>query len=182
MAQLEARHALDPAVVGMSLEDICEKYVARFGERKPDWHAFTDAAIEGWRRAQHRFIGNTSGKDDVNIIPVGGFTLTIMYVPPNQGNAAHTHEAEEVFFVLQGHLTVFFQDETGRRVETVLGPWDCVSCPAGVIHGYHNNTVEPVYTQVMVGKSKPDLMGYADPELYKRRDDHIKEWRASQKT
>jgi mannose-6-phosphate isomerase-like protein (cupin superfamily) len=80
-----------------------------------------------------------------------------------------------VFFVLQGRLMIFFEDEAGNREEMVLGPWDCVSCPAGVIHGYHNNTVEPVYTQVMLGKrGKTELMGYADPELYKRRDEHLK--------
>lgn len=96
-----------------------------------------------------------------------------MAVPPGQGNAAHTHEVEEVFFVLRGHLTIFVQDAAGHRLETVLGPWDCVSCPAGVIHGYQNNTVEMVYLNVMVGKSKPDLMGYTDPELFKRRAEHI---------
>jgi mannose-6-phosphate isomerase-like protein (cupin superfamily) len=166
---------MDPAVAGMSLQEICTKYVARFGDRKPDWHAFADAAIDGWRRAQHRFIGNTSRKPDDRIIPAGGFTLSVMYVPPGQGNAAHTHEIEEVFFVLQGHVMVFFEDEAGNRVETVLGPWDCVSCPAGVIHGYHNNTVEPLYMQVMAGAPRPDFMGYADPELYKRRDEHVRQ-------
>jgi hypothetical protein len=50
-----------------------------------------------------------------------------------------------------------------------LGPWDCVLCPAGVIHGYQNNMVEMVYLNVMVGKGKPDLKGYTDPELFKRR-------------
>jgi mannose-6-phosphate isomerase-like protein (cupin superfamily) len=29
-----------------------------------------------------------------------------MYVPVGEGNAPHTHEVEEVFFILQGHLTV----------------------------------------------------------------------------
>jgi mannose-6-phosphate isomerase-like protein (cupin superfamily) len=181
MNQAKARHALDPAVVGMSLEEICRKYVARFGERKPDWNAFADAAIDGWRRAQHRFIGNTSGKPDDNVIPARAFTLSIMYVPVGQGNAAHTHEVEEVFFVLRGHLMVFFEDETGKRVETVLGPWDCVSCPAGVIHGYHNNTLEPVYVIVQAGKAKPEFMGYADPELFKRRDEHVKKYEEAQR-
>jgi quercetin dioxygenase-like cupin family protein len=93
-----------------------------------------------------------------------------MAVPPGQENAAHTHEVEEVFFVLRGHLTGFVEDETGRHLETVLRPWDCVSCPAGVIHGYQNNTVEMVYLNVMVDKGKPNLMGYTDPE---RRAEHI---------
>jgi mannose-6-phosphate isomerase-like protein (cupin superfamily) len=159
----------------MSLEDIGRRYAARFSDRRPDWNAFADAKIEGYRRAQHRFIGNTSGKPDTNIIPGGAFTLTIMYVPCGQGNAPHTHEVEEVFFILRGTLTVFFEEEDGRRHELNLGPWDCVSCPAGVIHGYHNNGVEPVYLQVMVGKRNPEFMGFADPTLFAQRDRHTRE-------
>jgi mannose-6-phosphate isomerase-like protein (cupin superfamily) len=175
MSERKQIHPTDPAVADLSLQDISKKYIARFGERKPDWNAFADAAIEGWKRAQHRFIGNTSGKPDDKIIPAGGFTLSVMYVPPGQGNAAHTHESEEVFFVLKGHLMVFFEDLQGNRVESVLGPWDCASCPAGVIHGYHNNTLEPAYIQVMLGKGRnTEFMGYADPELYKRRDEHVR--------
>jgi oxalate decarboxylase/phosphoglucose isomerase-like protein (cupin superfamily) len=97
-----------------------------------------------------------------------------MYVPPGQGNAAHTHEVEECFFVLQGHLDVFCEDETGKRITTRLGPWECIACPAGVIHGYQNDSLEPVYFQVMLGRGKPETMGYADDELYKRRDAHLK--------
>ena len=141
---LIARHPRPKQLEGVSIEEIACRYVARFGERKPD----------------------------ENFIPAGNFTLSIMAVPPGQGNAAHTHEVEEVFFVLKGHLTVFVEDETGR-LETVLGPWDCISCPAGVIHGYQNNTVDMVYLNFMVGKGKPDLMGYTDPELFKRRAEHI---------
>ena len=87
---------------------------------------------------------------------------------------SHTHEVEEVFFVLQGHLTVFFEEEDGRRLDVALGPWDCVSCPAGVIHGYSNDTVEPVYLQVMAGKADPEFMGYADQTLFDGRDAHVR--------
>jgi len=52
---------------------------------------------------------------------------------------------EECFFVLQGFLDVFVEDETGKRITTCLGPWECISCPAGVIHGYQNDSLEPVY-------------------------------------
>jgi len=169
-----ARHPKDPDVAKLSLEEIAEKYVARFRDRVPDWSAFTDALIDGYRRAQHRFIGNTSGKSGGStFIPARGFTLSIMYVPPGQGNAPHTHEVEEVFFVLKGHITVFFEEEDGRRLEVKLGPWDCVSCPAGVIHGYQNDGLEPLYLQVMAGKAQPEFMGYADPDLFKRRGEHV---------
>ena len=83
-----------------------------------------------------------------------------MFVPPGQGNAAHTHEVEEVFFILDGKVKVFFEDGAGRREETVLGRWDCVSAPAGVIHGFENVGLEPAYLQVMLGRARPDLMSY----------------------
>ncbi len=108
MANSVARHEMDPNVVGMPLDDIVAKYTARFKERPANWNAYADAAFEGWKRARYQFIGNTNGGTETGVIPQGGLTLSIMEVPPGQGNAAHTHEVEEVFFVLKGQLTVFF--------------------------------------------------------------------------
>jgi mannose-6-phosphate isomerase-like protein (cupin superfamily) len=158
------------------LDDLLEHQVARFVDRVPDWDAFADARVDGYRRAQHRFIGaGGSGKHDrTDFIPAGAFTLSIMFVPPGQGNAAHTHEVEEIFFILRGKVKVFFEDGAGQRVETVLGEWDCVSCPANVIHGYENVGLEPAYLQVMLGAAKPQLMGYVDETLAQRRDEHLK--------
>ena len=171
-----ARHARRPELEGASLDEIAKRYVARFRDRQPDWQAFEDAKIDGFKRAQHRFIGGGgSGKsNDPNAIPPGGFSLSIMYVEPGQGNAAHTHEIEEVFFVLRGMLTVFLEDETGR-VEIRLQPWECISCPAGVVHGYINDSLEPVYFQVMLSKAKPEPMGYSDEKLYEHRADHLRD-------
>src|ERR1700748_1228534 len=171
-----ARHARPKELESASLEQIMDRYVARLADPRADWAGFGGAKIEGFKRAQHRFIGaGGSGKhNDVAAIPPGNFTLSIMFVPPGQGNAAHTHEVEEVFFVLQGHLDVFVQDEDGRKITKRLGPWECISCPAGVIHGYQNDSLEPVYFQVMIGRGKPKKMGDGDEELYKRRDAHLK--------
>src|SRR2546430_13809872 len=101
-----ARHPRPPELVDVPLEDIMKRYVGRFSDKKPDWAAFEDAKIEGYKRAQHRFIGaGGSGKHgDPTVIPANNFTLSIMYVEPGQGNAAHPHEVEECFFVLQGFL------------------------------------------------------------------------------
>src|SRR3569832_571985 len=171
-----ARNTLQPELVGIPLEEIMQRYTARFADRKADWAAFEDAKIEGFQRALHRFIGaGGSGKhQDSNAIPAKNFTLSIMLVQHGQGNAAHTHEVEEVFFVLQGHLDVSVENEEGHRSTKRLGPWECISCPAGVIHGYQNDSLEPVYFQVMLGRGRPETMGYADDELYKRRDAHLK--------
>jgi mannose-6-phosphate isomerase-like protein (cupin superfamily) len=171
----KARHQRPPELVEASLQEIANRYVVRYRDRKPDWNAFEDAKIEGFRRAQHRFIGaGGSGKfGDTSVIPARGFTLSIMYVQPGQGNAAHTHEVEEVFFVLQGFLDVFVEDESGERLWTRLGPWECVACPPGVIHGYENRSLEPVYFQVMLGRAQPEVMGYTDDSLYSRRAAHL---------
>ncbi len=172
----EVINEMDPDVAGMAIEEIVDRYTARFADRYADWDAFADARIEGYKRAQRRFIGaGASGKHgDTNVVPPRGFTLSIMYVEPGQGNAAHTHEVEEAFFVLQGRLIAFFEDRNGKRVDVELGPWDCVACPPGVIHGYENRGDEPVYFQVMLGRAKPELMGYTDRGLLEQRDAHLK--------
>src|SRR5258708_28750532 len=145
------------------LSDLLQRQVARWTDRVSDWDAFADARVDGYRRAQHRFIGSgASGKSDPSAIPAEHFTLSIVFVPPGQGNAAHSHEVEEAFFVLQGKVLVFLQDESGERAKTVLGPWDCISCPANVIHGFQNVGLEPAYLQVMLVRSKPQLMTYVD--------------------
>ncbi len=158
----------------MTHEELLGSRVARFVDRVADWDAFADARVEGYRRAQHRYIGaGASGKADPRAIAAEHFTLSVMFVPPGQGNAPHTHEVEEVFFVLDGKVRVFFDDDAGRRVETVLGRWDCVSAPAGVIHGFENVGLEPAYIQVMLGRARPDLMSYVDTGLQARRDAHL---------
>jgi len=170
-----ARHSRPDDIANASLEELSDRFIARYRDRKPDWAAFEDAKIEGFKRAQHRCIGaGGSGKHgDTSVIPARGFTLSIMYVEPNQGNAAHTHEVEEVFFVLKGFLDVFLEDESGKQIWTRLGEWDCISCPPGVIHGYQNRSLEPVYFQVMLGRGRPEAMGYADDKLYQRREAHL---------
>lgn len=170
-----ARHSRSAELEGVSLEDIMARYVGRFKDKVPDWNAFADASIEGNRRAQHRFIGaGASGKHaDASAIPAGAFTLSIMLVPPGQGNAPHTHEVEEVFFVLDGKLTVFVEDEDGRRVARVLDPWEMICCPAGVIHGYANDTDQPCYLQVMLGRGRPETAGFVDQTLFEQRERHL---------
>ncbi len=171
-----ARHKLAPEVTNLSPEEIAKRYIVRFRDKNPDWNAFEDAKIEGYRRAQHRFIGaGASGKHgEPGLVPAHTFTLSVIFVPPGQGNAPHTHECQEAFFVLQGILTVFIEDESGNRVSERLGPWECLACPAGVIHGFQNESLEPVYVQVMLGAGQPETMGYADEKLFRNRDAHLK--------
>jgi mannose-6-phosphate isomerase-like protein (cupin superfamily) len=163
-----ARHEPAPEIAALTLDEIAARYTKRFGEIVPDWDAFADSRIEGARRAQHRFIGaGGSGKHgDPDFIPAGNFTLSMLLLPPGQGSGAHTHEVEEVFFVLQGKLTVFLEDAQGRRVPVKLGPWECISCPAGILHGFVNDETEPAYFQIMIGKGRPGPIGFGDDAIY----------------
>lgn len=158
-----------------SLAQRMDHYVARFADRAPDWEAFEEAKIAGYHRAQHRYVGGgASGKhDDPNAISPGNFTVSLMLIPPNQGNPPHTHEVEEVFFVLKGQLTCFWC-EGEERVERVLGPWDMVFNPAEVVHGYHNATSEDVYLQIMLGRPRPDVPSYLDERYERAKYDHLK--------
>jgi mannose-6-phosphate isomerase-like protein (cupin superfamily) len=162
------RHERPAEIAGLTLEQMIQKYTARFDKLEPDWDAFADSRMEGRKRAQHRFIGaGGSGKhNDGTFIPAGGFTLSVMLIPPGNGGSAHTHEIEEAFFVLDGVLTVFFQDETGRQVSTKLGKWECISCPPGVPHGFMNEGPAPVYVQTLIGKGRPGPVGYVDDKVY----------------
>lgn len=157
------------------LAERMQRYVARFADRVPDWEAFEEAKLPGYHRAQHRYIGaGASGKhDDPRAIPPGSFTLSVMLIPPGQGNPPHTHEVEEIFFVLQGQLTCFWC-EGEERVEQTLGPWDMIFNPAGVAHGYQNTSDQDVYCQVMLGRARPDVPTYMDEEYERRKYDHLR--------
>ena len=131
-----ARHPRPPELANASLEEIVARYVARFRDRKADWAAFEDAKMEGYKRAQHRFIGaGGSGKHaDLDVIPPRAFTLSIMYVEPGQGNAAHTHEIEEIFrlAVRFVHFQVVFQN---------LFNGLALTCSASKLHGLFHEVI-----------------------------------------
>jgi mannose-6-phosphate isomerase-like protein (cupin superfamily) len=169
------RHQLAPELASMTLEEIMARYTRAFKDIEPDWAAFADSRNEGTRRAQHRFIGaGGSGKhDDPNVIPAGAFTLSVMYLPPGQGGSSHTHEVEEVFFVLKGVVTLFIEDEAGRRVSKRIGPWECMSCPAGVPHGFINESTEGAYLQALIGSGRPGPVGFTDSAIYKAEEEKL---------
>ncbi len=161
------KHAIPTEYEGVPAKELARRQVVRYSELTPDWNAFADSQREGGRRAQFRLIGaGGSGKPDPNALPAGGFTLSIMIVPPGQGGAAHTHEVEEAFFVLEGELTVFFVDENGNRADSKLRKYDVVSCPAGIPHGFVNESSENVLMQTMIGTGKPGPIGFIEDSIY----------------
>ena len=70
--------------------------------------------------------------------------------------------------MLEGVLTVFFEETDGRRVSTKLKKWEVISCPAGILHGFHNEGNEDVYMQTFVGSGRPGPVGYVDATSTKK--------------
>jgi len=96
-----ARHARR-GTRSVSIDQIIERYVARFSDRRPTGPPLRTprSRVQTGAASLHR-AGGSGKHDDTSAISGRQFHALIMFVPPGQGNAAHTHEAEEVFFVLQ---------------------------------------------------------------------------------
>jgi len=72
---------------------------------------------------------------------------------------------EEVFFVVKGELTAWWEDEDGRKLETVLTGREMLYSPAGIMHGLRNHTDSEALVQVVIGVGKPQKPTYLDPTL-----------------
>src|SRR5262245_65895005 len=69
-------------IMTTTLEELLRTRVARFVDRQPDWDAFADARVEGYRRAQQRYIGaGASGKSEPRALDAGQHTPRGSFVP-----------------------------------------------------------------------------------------------------
>ena len=70
----------------------------------------------------------------------GKFTAFLNMTPPGGGPGPHYHDHEdEWFYIIEGRVS-FFMNSTW----TDLFPGDCVYSPRGSIHGFKNNTDQPI--------------------------------------
>jgi quercetin dioxygenase-like cupin family protein len=68
------------------------------------------------------------------------FTTFLSVSPPGGGPPPHYHDREdEWFYILEGRVS-FFLNSTW----TDLSPGDCVYAPRGSVHGFKNNTDQPM--------------------------------------
>ena len=68
------------------------------------------------------------------------FTAFLSISPPGGGPGPHYHEREdEWFYIVEGRVD-FYLDGTW----SVLSPGDCVYSPRGSVHGFKNNTDQPI--------------------------------------
>ena len=98
-------------------------------------------------------------------ITANNFTLSVMTMPSGAVAPSHAHEVEEVFFVLKGEITAWWERQDGSREETVLHEKEMIFAPAGVMHGLLNHTDSDVEVQVIIGVGKPEKPSYLDETL-----------------
>ncbi len=66
-------------------------------------------------------------------------TTTLVEIQPNGNQRVHSHEPEQIYFIMEGRGTMTVGDER-ERVE----PGDCIFIPSGAPHGLENNGSEPI--------------------------------------
>lgn len=148
------------------LKERIEKMTVRFASREEDWGAldFQTKVSPKYKRAQIRYLGGggTGQHADPNILEAQHFTLSTMLLPSGCEGPLHIHhDVEEVFFVIQGSVTIFWE-ENGVEEEVVLSPRDMIFTPAGMYRGLRNDTDDDALMLVMLGASKPQLPDYPE--------------------
>jgi len=73
------------------------------------------------------------------------YTVLEVFIVPGGGPPPHIHHREdELFYVLDGDITIVAGEESAR-----LGPGACVHIPAGTVHTFRNEAGEPARMLVM---------------------------------
>jgi len=153
---------------GFTEQDFGE-HVQRFSAKTPDWEPFAGQGElnPAYKRCHVRMVGaSITGKHfEPGTIPAENFTLSVMIMPPGAEAPSHAHEVEEVFFVLKGELTAWWEHEDGTFVDTVLREREMICAPAGIMHGLRNHTDEESLVQVVIGTGRPQKPTYLDDAL-----------------
>ncbi|MCY3785615.1 MAG: dimethylsulfonioproprionate lyase family protein [bacterium] len=144
-------------------------HVQRFGTKELDWQPFAKQGDfdEKYRRAHVRMVGaSITGKHvEAGTITADRFTLSVMMMPPGGEAPSHAHEVEEVFFVVKGELTAWWESDDGQILETVLREREMLHSPADIMHGLRNHTDTEALVQVVIGVGRPQKPTYLDPAL-----------------
>lgn len=151
-----------------SLRELLDSSVATRESRHEDWDTlgFQAKAGDEFRRAQIRYIGSGATgnhEGDDRILGAEHFTFSNMRLPAGAIGPEHTHhDAEEVFFVLEGEVEVTVHDvEDGTRsASRVLGYRDLIRVPAGVPRSLRNPGDTDALFCVIIGAAKPQLPTY----------------------
>ncbi len=157
------------ASVQISKEEMLER-VARFKELEPSRQAFVDSRIPGHERLIFNVIGR-GVTEDASLKPAitdaRDFNLTLVHAAPGKGAALHSHPTVEVFIPLSGQWAIYWGDN--GETEIVLGQWDTISVPPGVLRGFRNAGNQDAYLMAILGGSDAGRVAWASSVLEKAR-------------
>ncbi|MCM2390623.1 cupin domain-containing protein [Streptomyces albipurpureus] len=150
------------------LGELLDSCVASRDSRHEDWDTlgFQAKAGDEFRRAQIRYIGSGATgnhESDDRILGAEHFTFSNMRLPAGAVGPEHTHhDAEEVFFVLEGQLevTVHSAEDGTRTASRLLGYRDLIRVPAGVPRSLRNIGETDALFCVIIGAGRPQLPTY----------------------
>jgi mannose-6-phosphate isomerase-like protein (cupin superfamily) len=84
----------------------------------------------------------------------------MLSIPAGIGVQPYTRAVEDVFMVLEGSLTVGWEED-GQQAEVELGPRDLLLTPAGRPHWFRNDGAGPCTAWSVVGDCEAETVRYA---------------------
>lgn len=115
------------------------KRVARFAGLTPTDHKAIGGDMLPQGLSSFSIIGRGVADDPAlqpPITDVQGFNTVIVRSVPGTGAPLHSHPTVEVFVALNSQWVFFWGDNSEDQL--TLGPWDTISFPPGVMHGFRN--------------------------------------------
>jgi oxalate decarboxylase/phosphoglucose isomerase-like protein (cupin superfamily) len=106
----------------------------RYAERRPIWEADVARSV---------YIGEGGA-------PPGRYRMDLIHLPKGVAVRGYVRPVEDVFFVLEGCITVGWED-AGHIVEESLGPKDVIFNPAGRFHYFRNHGASDAEFMMLVG-------------------------------
>ena len=110
------------------------RHIVRYSERRPVWEAGIARSV---------YVGEGGA-------PPGKYRMDMIHLPKGLAVQAYSRPVEDVYFVLEGCLTVGWE-EAGHIVEEGLGPKDAIFNPAGRVHYFRNDGAADVEFMMLVG-------------------------------
>ena len=126
------------------------KRVIRFSEvrKNPIPVMFIDSVLEGHQRLNYALIGDTASENP-DYTPLLNaphtFQIGMHYAEPGNGPGYHTHDYVEMFMPMKAKWTFYWGNDPDAEPEgfTEIGPWDCISLPAGLWRRFEVSKGEP---------------------------------------
>ena len=151
-----------------SLVGEMDRHIATYGSRREDWSVFEFETKKDpkFARAQRRYVGASGSLShaDSHSLSATSHTLTIMMLPAGHATPLHTHEADEIFFVLEGSCTAIWERD-GESAERVLEKWDMLCSPPGHAPWPAQRFERAMLLPGDAGQTPPKRPSYQDPEL-----------------